>query len=79
METIKASDFKARCLAILDRVRATGEPVLITKRGRPVAELAPVRQTESEYPQTQLKGTVTVLGDVVGPVVPEEVWEALRR
>ncbi|MCY3844497.1 MAG: type II toxin-antitoxin system Phd/YefM family antitoxin [Acidobacteria bacterium] len=79
METIKASDFKARCLAILDRVQATGEPVLITKRGRPVAELSPVRQTGPEYPQTQLKGTVTVLGDVVGPAVPEEVWEALRR
>lgn len=79
METIKASDFKARCLAILDRVQATGEPVVITKRGRPVAELAPVRQTGPEYPQTQLKGTVTVLGDVVAPAVPEEVWEALRR
>ena len=41
METINASDFKARCLAILDRVQETGEPVVILKRGRPVAELCP--------------------------------------
>ena len=78
METIKASDFKARCLAILDRVQATGESVLISKRGRPVAELAPARRTGPEFPQEQLRGTVTVLGDVVGPVVPEDSWDALR-
>ena len=39
METINASDFQARCLEILDRVPATGERVVILKRGRPVAEL----------------------------------------
>jgi prevent-host-death family protein len=79
METINASDFKARCLAILDRVQETGEPVVILKRGRPVAELCPARRTEAEYPQMELKGTVTVTGDIVGPAVPEDHWDSLRR
>ena len=79
METINASDFKARCLAILDRVQATGERVLILKRGRPVAELSPAARTGAEHPQMELEGTVTVVGDIVGPVVPEDDWESLRR
>ena len=77
METINASDFKARCLAILDRVSATGERVVILKRGRPVAELGPAQHTRAEYPQLELKGSVTVIGDIVGPAVPEEHWERL--
>ena len=77
METINASDFKARCLAILDRVRTTGERIVILKRGRPVAELWPPSRAESDYPQFELKGTVTVIGDIVGPVVPEDHWESL--
>ena len=77
METINASDFKARCLAILDRVSATGERVVILKRGRPVAELGPACRTQSGYPQFELQGTVTVTGDIVRPPVPEEHWESL--
>ena len=69
METINASDFKARCLAILDRVQATGERVVILKRGRPVAELLPASQTHAEYPQLELKDTVIVAGDIVEPAV----------
>ena len=78
METINASDFKARCLAILDRLQATGEPVVILKRGRPVAELFPASGSSSKYPQSELAGTVHEVGDVVGPVLPAEDWESLR-
>ena len=77
METINASDFKARCLAILDRVQATGERVVILKRGQPVAELGPASRTQAEYPQLELKGTVIVAGDIVEPAVPAEHWESL--
>lgn len=41
MQTIKASEFKAKCLALMDQVARTGEPVLVTKNGKPVAELRP--------------------------------------
>ena len=79
METINASDFKARCLAILDRVSATGERVVILKRGRPVAELGPANRAHAEYPQMELQGTVTVIGDIVEPAVPEDHWESLSK
>ena len=79
MTTINASDFKARCLAILDRVHETGERVVILKRGRPVAELSRVISKENQYPQTELKGTVVITGDVTEPVFPEEHWESLER
>ena len=79
VNTINASDFKARCLAILDRVHETGERLVILKRGRPVAELSPVTGEGSAYPQAVLEGTVTIVGDVVGPVLPEDHWDSLKR
>jgi len=79
MNTINASDFKARCLAILDRVHETGERLVILKRGRPVAELSPVIGEGSLYPQAELEGTVTIVGDVLGPVFPEDHWDSLKR
>ena len=79
MTTINASDFKARCLAILDRVHETGERVVILKRGRPVAELVRVTGGKEQYPQTELEGTVVILDDIVEPVFPEERWDSLKR
>ena len=79
METINASEFKARCLAILDRVQATGERLVILKRGRPVAELGPANVSAAQFPQKELKGTVTVVGDIVGPALPEDYWESNAR
>ncbi len=51
METLNATDFKARCLAILDRVAETGERVVILKRGQPVAEPGPASRSRATYPQ----------------------------
>ena len=79
METIKASDFKARCLATLDRVSATGERVIILKRGQPVAELGPASRAHAGYPQLELKRTIAVVGDIVGLAVPEGYWESLGQ
>ena len=76
MDTINASDFKARCLAILDHVHESGERVVILRRGRPIAELSRVTEEAGVYPQAELQGTVTVVGDVVGPVFAEEHWES---
>ena len=67
------------CLAILDRVQATGERVVVLKRGRPVAEVWPASGAQAEYPQSELVGTVTVMGDIVEPALPDYEWESLRR
>jgi len=76
MRSIKASEFKAKCLAILDEVSRTGEPILVLKRGRPVAQLLPPPTSEARYPQLTLKGTFEIVGDIVEPAVPAEDWEA---
>ncbi len=69
VRSIPAGEFKARCLAVLDRVDRTGETVVVTKRGRPVAKVVPV---ESPGAGT-LKGSVTFHADVVGPILDD--WE----
>lgn len=76
MRSIRASEFKAKCLAILDEVERTGESVTILKRGRPVARLLPPVPAEGKYPQHALFGTVRIVGDILEPVLPAEDWEA---
>ena len=76
MVTIEASEFKAKSLAILDEVATTGEEVMILKRGRPVAQLVPPRVSTSPHPQDDLRGTVEIKEDVLGPVLLAEAWEA---
>ena len=72
MITISASDFKTRCLALLNRVHETGERVMILRYGHPVAEFTRAIGASEQRPQDELEGTVTIVGDVVGPVFPEE-------
>lgn len=67
--TIGAGEFKARCLALLDEVAASGRTLVITKRGRPVAQLAPL--PEDRPPS--LRGSVVWEGDIVSPT--GEMWE----
>ncbi len=76
MKTIQATEFKAKCLALLDNVAATGEVVTILKRGKPVAQLVAVAPRESGYPQDSLRGTVEIVGDLISPVLSASAWEA---
>lgn len=73
MKEIKASTFKARCLQLMDEVAATGEILLITKKGRPVCQLVPFRVR----PKTlfgALKGSIKVTGDLIAPL--DVSWES---
>jgi prevent-host-death family protein len=65
---IGAGEFKARCLALLDEVAETGQEIIVTKRGRPVAKLAPIDAAKP------LEGSVRILGDIISPL--DEEWEA---
>ena len=76
MKEIPAAEFKAKCLAILDEVAEQGESVLILKRGKPVAQLIPPTPCVHQFPQQDLIGSVSILGDVVSPTLPAEQWEA---
>jgi prevent-host-death family protein len=77
MKTMPAGEFKARCLKIMDSVRSTREPVVITKRGRPVAKLVPVDGQPDDVFGC-MRGEVEIAGDIVSPAVPLEDWEILR-
>jgi antitoxin (DNA-binding transcriptional repressor) of toxin-antitoxin stability system len=73
---INASEFKAKCLAILDEVFASGQAVTILKRGKPVAQLVPPVHRDEGWPQEALAGSVEIVGDVIGPALDPEAWEA---
>jgi prevent-host-death family protein len=74
MKTVPAGEFKAQCLAIMDQVSHSGEPVLITKHGRPVAKLVPAEQSSDDI-FGYMAGKVKIVGDIVGPITPLEDWE----
>lgn len=77
MNQMAASEFKAKCLRVLDEVERTGESVIILKRGKPVAELVPFVKIHGErFPQDALDGSAESIGDIVGPPLPEDAWEA---
>jgi prevent-host-death family protein len=75
MEKIGVKKFKATCSAVLERVRRTRTPVLITKFGEPVAEVIP--PPVPERPARWLgamAGTVRINGDIVSPASDEDEW-----
>lgn len=77
MKKIAAAEFKAQCLRVMEQVRTTREPVLITKRGRPLARLVPAEEDADDF-IGRLEGVVTVVGDIESPITPLEDWDALR-
>jgi len=70
MKLVKAGEFKAKCLSLMDEVAASGEPVTITKHGRPIAMLAPARSSPKAL-FGALRGRVLVKGDIVAPLEAE--------
>lgn len=72
MSKVPAGEFKARCLELLDRVADGHAPIVITKRGRPVAKLVAVAPPPPLY--GAMRGSVSILGDLVAPL--GERWEA---
>lgn len=77
MKTMSAAQFKTHCLTAMDEVRATRDPVVITKRGRPVAKLVPADAVRDDF-IGHLEGLVKVQGDIESPVEPPENWAVLR-
>jgi prevent-host-death family protein len=78
-ESISISKFKATCLAVLERVRRTGKPIVVTKYGEPIAEVVPPTPEPRENDWLgAMRGTVRYLGDIVAPAGDPEDWEVLR-
>ena len=77
MRTIAAGEFKARCLRIMEDVKKYRAPVLITKKGRPVAKLVPADEPAADVFGC-MSGSADIVGDVEAPVVPVRAWKTSR-
>ena len=75
---IGAAAFKANCLRILDEVERSGEPVTVTKRGRPVAEVKPVEKKERRSIIGAMRGTVLRYDRPFDPAIESNEWHANR-
>ena len=79
MEQIAISKFKATCLAVLEEVRKTGKPVLVTRFGKPVATIEPPpAPAQSGRRLGTMAGTGMILGDIMSPAADLEDWEVMR-
>lgn len=74
---VAAAEFKAKCLALIDRVHETGEPLIITKRGKVVAQLVPASDPLADL-RSRLRGTARFIGDPFAPAIDESEIEALK-
>jgi len=72
MKTIAAGEFKARCLTLMEDVRSTREPLVITKRGKPVVKLVPADDDKDDF-IGRLEGEFRVVGDIESPI---DEWES---
>jgi prevent-host-death family protein len=80
IDVITISKFKATCLAVLDKVKRTGLPILVTKHGEPIAIIdppPPPEKKESWLGSFKSKGRIC--GDIVSPVVSKNEWNALNE
>jgi prevent-host-death family protein len=79
MKEVAISEFKAKCLGMLEEVRKTRKPLRITRFGKPVAEVVPPSPQKAAGRRLgSLAGTVQILGDIVGPTSSWEEWDASR-
>ena len=79
MQEISISEFKAKCLAVLERVRSTKKPIRVTRFGKPVAEVVPPTSVEQRSSWIgSMKDSMRITGDIISPATDENEWEILR-
>jgi prevent-host-death family protein len=77
MKQMRASAFKAQCLKVMNDVQATGEPVTVTKRGKPVVRVIPA-ESEKDDIFGFMAGKAKIIGDIESPVVPLKDWKIFK-
>ena len=79
MKEVAISEFKAKCLGILEQVRKTRTPIRVTRFGKPVAEVIPASPAEGTGRRLgSMVRTGEIVGDIVGPTGSWDDWEASR-
>ena len=78
MIEVSISEFKAKCLALLEQVRKTHEPIRVTRHGKPVAEIIPPTPTVDRSKWIGSLKDSMILGDIISPATDKDEWEAER-
>jgi prevent-host-death family protein len=78
MQKIQVSKFKAQCLRLLDEVNRTGESLIITRNGQPLAVINPVTTAKTRMGFGIAKKTGKITGDLITPATDTEEWEVLN-
>jgi prevent-host-death family protein len=79
IERVSISEFKATCLAVLSRVKRTGRPVLVTRRGEPIAQVVPPPAESAASWLGSMAGRAKTVGDIISPAVSESDWEVQKE
>jgi prevent-host-death family protein len=76
-----AGEFKAKCLAVMAEVNSTGKPVLVTKRGKPLARIMPLEEQEAKESPESIFGCLrhmgVITGDIVSSEFTDEEWDRM--
>ncbi len=78
MNDVSISEFKAKCLGLIERVHKTRQPLRITRHGRPVAEVIPAGPNRKRKFLGDMVGTSEIVGDIVSPIIDLQEIEASR-
>jgi prevent-host-death family protein len=79
MKQVAISEFKAKCLELLEQVRRTRQPLRVTRHGKAVADVVPPAAVlDRKAMFGSMKGSIKILGDIISPANDPDEWEALR-
>ncbi len=78
MKEVAVSEFKAKCLGLLDLVQKTKQPLRITRHGKAIAEVVPPSQSSQANWIGSMKDVIETSGDIVSPANESGDWEVLR-
>jgi len=79
MHEVAISEFKAKCLALLEQVSKTKKPIRVTRFGKPIADVLPPALVQGRAAWIgSMKDSMEILGDIISPANTENEWEALR-
>ena len=78
-ERVTISEFKATCLALLNKVKKTGQTILVTRRGEPVALITPPPEPEKPVSWIGMfQSNGKIIGDIISPAMDDNEWEVLK-
>jgi len=79
MNEVSISEFKAKCIGLLDQVQKTKQPLRVMRHGKPVAEVVPATEKVDRMEWIRsMQGSAQILGDIISPATDEDDWEVLR-